>query len=150
MNSHNQKITTGDKEEIARLYYDEGMSLNEVGEEFGCSDTTIRNWMDKFGMEREDPREASANSRMERPANYTSNQRGYQLWETHYDGETSYFYVHRLLAIAKYGVDAVKDNIVHHENEIKWDNRPDNITVMSQSEHVKEHHLRNTMDMSND
>lgn len=49
-------------------------------------------------------------------------------------------YVHRLLAIAKYGPDIVKDKHVHHKNGIRWDNRPENIGLLDPSEHSKLHY----------
>jgi len=47
--------------------------------------------------------------------------------------------VHRLLAVAEYGYENVCDNVIHHKNGIRWDNRPDNIEVMTRSEHSKLH-----------
>jgi hypothetical protein len=46
---------------------------------------------------------------------------------------------HRLLAIVEYGFDEVMDNCVHHKNEIKWDNRVENISLMSRDEHQSYH-----------
>lgn len=37
--------------------------------------------------------------------------------------------VHKLVAVAEYGIDAVKENDVHHLNTISWDNRPENISL---------------------
>jgi len=47
--------------------------------------------------------------------------------------------VHRLLAVSEYGYEKVCNNVVHHKNEVKWDNRPDNIEVMSRTVHAKLH-----------
>lgn len=48
-------------------------------------------------------------------------------------GGKRYEYEHRLV------VDAEPGEIVHHINGDKLDNRPENLQVMSQSEHVRLH-----------
>jgi hypothetical protein len=47
--------------------------------------------------------------------------------------------VHRLLAVAEYGTEAVKDKVVHHKNNIPFDNRLSNIELMDSSEHARHH-----------
>jgi hypothetical protein len=47
--------------------------------------------------------------------------------------------VHRLAAVAWFGYDEVAENKVHHQNGVKWDNREENLAVMSDSDH-KSHH----------
>jgi len=47
--------------------------------------------------------------------------------------------IHRLLAISEFGIEAVKDKVVHHKNRIPWDNRPDNIEIMTTEEHSCHH-----------
>lgn len=39
-----------DKETLEYLYVDEGMSLNEVGSELGCSGSTISTWLRKYNL----------------------------------------------------------------------------------------------------
>lgn len=48
-------------------------------------------------------------------------------------------YVHRLLAISEYGFEAVAGNHVHHINGHKFDNRPENIEVKSEKQHLADH-----------
>ena len=31
------------------------------------------------------------------------------------------------------------DTVIHHKNEVKWDNRPDNLECMTRSGHAKHH-----------
>ena len=47
---------------------------------------------------------------------------------------------HRVVAEKMLGRALVKGEIVHHINGDKKDNRPENLQVMTQSEHVKKHH----------
>lgn len=47
--------------------------------------------------------------------------------------------VHRLVAVAEYGFDAVADKVVHHESKHGLDNRPSNIGLMDRSDHSRMH-----------
>lgn len=46
------KQFTISKEELARLYYQEGLTCGEIGAQYGVSDTTVSNRMREYGMER--------------------------------------------------------------------------------------------------
>lgn len=47
---------------------------------------------------------------------------------------------HRIVCEAKVGRYLRSDELVHHVNEVKTDNRPENLEVMSQAEHNNHHH----------
>jgi len=64
---------------------------------------------------------------------------GYEMIDTQYRGERVAIGLHRLLAIAEYGIDSVKGKDIHHKNEVKWDNRPTNIIPVTPEEHGKIH-----------
>lgn len=47
---------------------------------------------------------------------------------------------HRLLYVAEHGFDALDaDDLVHHENHIRWDNRPGNLSAESREDHAEYH-----------
>lgn len=61
---------------------------------------------------------------------------GYEHWKS---GHRSVL-VHRLLAVAEWGFDAVADRIVHHCPGIPWDNRPSTLQFFeSHREHMRFH-----------
>lgn len=47
--------------------------------------------------------------------------------------------VHRLMMVAEEGFDALEDKVVHHKNHIPWDNRTENLELMSRAEHSSHH-----------
>lgn len=127
-----------DKETLEELYLGEGLTVHEIGDKFDCDGTTISNWLDRHDIEVDPMRglkEAQKTNRLEPAGRYMA-RNGYMMWRS---GDC-YFGVHRLLAIAKYGPEAVKDMEVHHKNGVKWDNRSENIELVSKEEHAKMHY----------
>lgn len=126
-----------DEDLMRRLYVEEGLDQREIAEKFDVSLTTVCNWMQKHGIE---ARGHEWNRMMIR-ASYRTTKSGYEAWRSSsrkLDGQAS-FPVHRLAAVAWFGIDAVKGNVTHHKNGVPWDNRECNLELMSQSEHASHH-----------
>jgi hypothetical protein len=58
--------------------------------------------------------------------------------------------IHRLVAVAEYGIEAVSDRQVHHINGIPWDNRPENLLPLTESEHQRRERLRGSIERADD
>lgn len=121
-----------DPEVLDRLYWDEQLSTYQIAERFDVTPRTILNWMERLEIERRTPHQ-------ERPPSFLTSERGYERWEHEYDGEQWNVSVHRLLAVAEYGVDAVRDRDIHHRNQVPWDNRPGNVEPIDPTEHGRHH-----------
>jgi predicted transcriptional regulator len=129
-----------DKAVLEGMYQNKKLTLNEIAEELGVSPSTIQNWMGDYGIDRRDASEAAKLHSRKKPAHYRTHPNGYETWQTSIDGETEIMLVHRLLAIAEYGVEDVKESIVHHDKNIPWLNTPENLEVIdSQKEHLLGH-----------
>lgn len=56
-----------------------------------------------------------------------------------------YIYEHRLVASEMLGRTLRRGEVVHHINQNKLDNRPENLEVLSRAEHNAEHAIRNDL-----
>lgn len=62
--------------------------------------------------------------------------------EDHPRSHNGYVLEHTLVAEEKIGRLLLQEERVHHENEIKSDNRPDNLTVFPNEKSHQQHHVR--------
>lgn len=111
------------------MAHERRMSSREIADELGCSADTVLDWMDKFGIQ---PYESIHVGVREHP-------HGYRQIHHYHDGEQHVCFVHRLAAVAKYGIDEVCEKEVHHKNGVRWDNSPSNLTLMTTTEHRRHH-----------
>lgn len=120
-----------DPDLIKSLYHAKGLSTREIAERFNCGKSSILRTMDENGISRD-------KSNRDKNPQYCSHTdgRGYMVFR--HNG--NFVYEHRLLAIAEFGFDEVKDKHVHHKDEIKWNNQRSNLSLMSAEEHARHHH----------
>ena len=121
---------------LREKYHEEGLTLQEMADECDVAVSAIHKWMERKGVERRSRAES-----LRRPGTtYYVDSAGYEAWSSHnYEGTKDNLRVHRLLAVAEYGFDAVAGRVVHHRNDIPWDNRPENIAVLTHNEHSAAH-----------
>lgn len=85
---------------------------------------------------RRSAREAAPNRRRH-PAVFTD--RGYVICATNYRETTDCVGFHRLVMVAECGFNTVADKHIHLKNGIRWDNRPENLELLSPTEHTERH-----------
>jgi hypothetical protein len=116
---------------LSDLYWKDELTQKEIAERFGCCERTIVKWM----------------SRLKVP---TTHDIGVCHHIEERDGELEYekwmengcrtsVLVHRLLAVAEYGFEAVAGSEVNHRNKRRFDNRPANLELLSESDHSDLH-----------
>lgn len=132
-----------DEDWLREKYLKERLSAADIGELAGCSDETVLRYLRKYNIPRRDMSTAVAYGKRRQHGEYTpfrTHERGYEYWRGKFKGETEgRVAVHRLAAVAWYGYDAVCDNVVHHKNNVPWDNRPKNLEVMTNGDHAVHH-----------
>ena len=121
------------------LYIERGWSTYTIAKELGCNQSTVWKWLDKNEIERRDRIEASRAADSGTPVRFETYSRGYERWDYQDNDDRRVVRVHRLLAVAEYGIDAVAGMDVHHRNGIPWDNRPSNIELLEHGEHTSLH-----------
>lgn len=118
---------------VRTLYVDQRMSQTEIAERLGCEQTTIGRRLQKLGVDIRDAGDYHY------PTVYFSED-GYLTCRVRVFDKRHAFRVHRLVAVAEYGFDAVSGNDVHHKNGHKADNRRENLELLSRSKHAEMHH----------
>ena len=116
---------------LKELYWSKGLSQKKIADKYGVCRKTISYWMNKHGVETRKHKKYVAGS--------FDFHDGYARFRTQVDGESKQVRIHRLVAVAEHGFDAVKDKVVHHKNGVKWDNRPSNLELMKATEHTIMH-----------
>jgi len=131
-----------DGQTLHNLYHNEGLTTHEIADRLGCAQRTVWVWMDRHGIETKSREEVAPENakavRVER-ASFRTSKDGYERWTQRVGQETYSVGVHRIVAAAEHGFDAVGDRVVHHKNQIPWDNRPENLAVLSDSDHKQLH-----------
>lgn len=114
--------------------------MPQIERETGINSGTIHYWIKKHNIKTRDRISEVKRKRRVEWADFHTNSHGHERWQAgDGDGGEDVCYVHRLLAVAEWGFDAVCGNEVHHDNGIPWDNRVENIAPLTVSEHRKEH-----------
>lgn len=129
-----------DPEWLREEYHDNNRTLEDMADEVEMNSGTIWYWMKKHSIETHNQGRNKRTPGM----NLHMDPSGHPRWWNHiYENSKvirrEQFPVHRLLAISEFGIEAVKGKDVHHKNGIPWDNRPDNLELMTHGEHSTHH-----------
>lgn len=129
-----------DGELLAELYHTEELSTPQISAVLDCSSATVNKWMDELGVEKRSTSEAISIAKGGSHGLWfrTNPRKGYERIAC----EKKTVLHHRLLAVAYWGLDAVRENHVHHENHIPWDNRKENLELVDPSTHSQMHRER--------
>lgn len=132
-------VDLSDAQLLEHLYWDCGWSTVDIASKTDVSPRTVSHKMEEHGIDRRERYDAIRTAVGTDHAYHYIGGGGYEECVSLYNGERSYVKIHRLLAVAEHGVDAVEGKHIHHKNGIPWDNRPENIEVLTPTEHHRRH-----------
>lgn len=133
------------KIKLEHMYFQENKGLNRIAKELGVTRTVISRRFEKFGIKKLDPVSAkTVFGSAENSGNWKGGrivQNGYYMVRcpNHPKAMLGYVYEHRLVMEQHIGHYLEKDEIVHHKNRDKQDNRLENLEILTPSEHNKVH-----------
>ncbi len=128
----NASVKYRDGATLRELYWVRGMSISAIADVFDVVEWTIQKWLKKNDIPTRKPPS-------EKPPCYRTRNDGYECWNVKAGDKNTTVRVHRLLAVAEHGFDALDGREVHHKNGVRWDNRSENIELLSPSEHSSRH-----------
>lgn len=114
------------KDWLYEQYYEEDRTCKEIADELGTYSGRVSQWLEKHDI-----------SPTEHP--HVGFNDGYTVIQTREAGKLHHVSVHRLTAVAWFGLDEVVGKEVHHKNGVRWDNREQNLEPLTVSEHRSLH-----------
>jgi len=133
-----------DEEWLREQYHGEGKSARDIAAEKGVDKSTVLDGLRECGISRRDTSTATSMGMDKGRSGFRTHPRGYEMASSRGSERAWGVGIHQLVAIAN-GADphnifsGVSGYHVHHKNEIPWDNRPENLEVMSNSKHRSYH-----------
>lgn len=141
---------------LRQEYLEKEKTQQEIANQWGIGRNTVYRWLNKHGIDRRKSSEADAWNRVNYATYYTetSDSGGYERVGAYNPeaGSMDWAKVHQLVAIAE-GASPEKifsngDYHCHHVNGIPWDNRPENIEMLTREEHLREHGMMRELSTS--
>jgi DNA-binding CsgD family transcriptional regulator len=126
---------------MRRVYLEEQNTTQDIAIALDIAQSTVRKRLQEHGIPLRSIREAQwiSSPGHRHWVNIVIDKDGHVNWRIPVNNKARRVAVHRLLAVAEYGFEPVKGKRVHHKNGIPWDNRHDNIEILTRKEHKKAH-----------
>jgi hypothetical protein len=130
----NRKVTQEIAEKIKAMALD-GMSCPKAAKQLGLDPATVRKYARAAGIEFKDSYHVG----------FITTWNGYRMIQMpdHPQADSKgYVREHRIVAEKKVGRMLTKDEVAHHDDEVKVNNDPLNLEVMSRKKHARLHAIQ--------
>lgn len=127
---------------LEQLYWDQELSLREVGSKLGCNRSTVQMWLQRYGIERRLPNDEK------RDPCLSTNNGGYTYVTSAVGSDEDRVAIHQLAAISSgenpHEVFDENTHVHHHlgvprDFDVTQIDIPGNVTVMDSSKHQRKH-----------
>ena len=122
--------------EHAVSLYNSGFSLEEVAVHYGITRQSIHEALKRRGVVFRPQKRFGKDNHFYRGGGRKKTDGGYI--KVLINGR--WRFEHRVVMECKLGRALTSDEVVHHINEVKEDNRPENLEIMTPAAHTKHHH----------
>lgn len=131
--THQSHCSEEEREKLERLYWDEGLSTNQIGDRIGMTNAGVLGKMEKYGIETRSPGEGKRLRHQHEVQTYWAHGR---MWiKIGEYGDDFAFPVAKATALADYSLEEMKGMDVHHMNDHPADDRPSNLELLDHAEH---------------
>lgn len=130
------------KADLIRMYLQDGLSTDSIGKRLGCSAQTVNRRLRDYGIPVRHQGPPSGKYNPSWRGGRIVTKRGYVLlWMPSNPSSDAQGYIaeHRLVMERVLGRPLKREEIVHHRNGNRQDNRPENLEVMANGDHVSLH-----------
>jgi hypothetical protein len=127
-----------DKEWLEQKYHAEKNTQPQIADICGVSDATICRWFDKHGIE---SRAEGVYQSMAHPgvSHRIAGNDEYERVSLNHDRTTYHVAIHRLCAVAWFGISYFDPRDVHHKDGCRSHNAEENLQIVEHEEHLREH-----------
>jgi len=119
-------------------YINQKKSCREISEEIDCSKSTILKWLNNFQIPRRIGLKGDKNPNWKGGIKYNQGHKLLMKKDHHRSDSQGYVREHIIIIEKKIGREIKDSEVVHHINNIKDDNRPENLVLCdNMAEHRK-------------
>lgn len=131
--------------ELNHMYSRLGMSIEAIAQKLGTSHSTVQRSLQELGIQTRGVGARSGSKNHQWKGGRILDKFGYVLihYPEHPDSDSQgYIREHRLAMEQSIGRRLEKDELVHHRNEQRDDNRIENLELISKGKHLSFHHTK--------